>query len=123
MKLKTYRKGWLAGYSAFCILFSIFGMWLAKVEYGYWIDTFLSIFSAVAIAGIIPFGLLYYAIGGWMCHNIPTTQKFQSKFLRTSGIVKNIFTIFVIILLIFGALLVISPELFAKVVHTVFFKS
>ena len=61
MKLKTYRMYWIAGYSAFCILFSIFGMWLAKIEYGYRIDTFLSLVPAIAIAGIIPFGLLYYA--------------------------------------------------------------
>lgn len=123
MKLKTYRKGWLVGYFAFCILFSIFGMWLAKVEYGYWIDTFLSIVFTVAIAGLIPFGLLYYAVGGWMCHNIPTTQKFQNKFLPTISIVKNIFIIFVIVLVILGSLLVISPEIFSKIVRTVFFKA
>lgn len=122
MKLKTYRKCWLVGYSAFCILFSIFGMSLAKFEDGYWINTILSIVPAVAIAGIIPFGLLYYALGGWMCHNIHTSEKFQNKFLPAMGIVKKIFIIFEIILVILGALLVISPEIFSKVVRTVFFK-
>lgn len=123
MKLKTYRKRWLVGYSAFCILFSIFGMSLAKFEDGYWINTFLSIVSAVAIAGIIPFGILYYALGGWICHNIPSSEKFQKKFLPAMGIVKKIFIIFEIILVILGALLVISPEIFSKVVRTVLFKA
>ena len=120
MKLKTYRMYWIAGYSAFCILFSIFGMWLAKIEYGYRIDTFLSLVPAIAIAGIIPFGLLYYALGGWMCYNIPTTKKFRNKFLPTTRSVKNVFIVLVIVLLVLGALLVVSPETFSKVVRTIF---
>lgn len=119
MKLKTYRISWLVGYSAFCILFSIFAILLAKIEYEYWIETFVSTFFAVAKALIIPLGLLYYAMAGWMCDNIPTTEKFRHNFYRTREPVKNIFTIFVIIALIFVALLFISPELCAKVVRTI----
>lgn len=119
MKLKTYRICWVASYSAFCILFSIFGIFFAKMEPQYWIDSFLSIVSAVAIAGIIPFGILYYAIGGWMCDNIPTTLKFQKNFIPKRNIVKTIFTILVIILLILGVLLIISPESFSRLVRAI----
>lgn len=120
MKLKTYRKNWALGYFTVCILFSLAVIYFSKIEPEYMFKAFMDLTIAIAVAGIIPTGLMYYALGSWMCESMPTTQEFRNKFIHKGDIVKNVFTILVVILLIISAVLIISPETFSTVVRAIF---